>query len=128
MGGGRGRGASVSARFIPSGGGTDRKNSFSRVISRCLDQWLYHTTKKLFSIQLGLNHSFKEISFVCAFVYLFVCLFSFSLAVGLQGASTEVLVSSTTIKKLSSAHAHCHGMERDANWVGGQLIPFNFHV
>ena len=48
-GGGRGRGASVSARFVPSGGGTDRKNSFSRFISRCLDQWLYHTTKKLFS-------------------------------------------------------------------------------
>ena len=48
-GGGRGRGASVSARFVPSGGGTGRKNSFSRFISRCLDQWLYHTTKKLFS-------------------------------------------------------------------------------
>ena len=47
--GGRGRGASVSARFVPSGGGTDRKNPFSRFISRCLDQWLYHTTKKLFS-------------------------------------------------------------------------------
>ena len=46
---GRGRGASVSARFVPSGGGTDRKNSFSRFISRCLDQWLYHTNKKLFS-------------------------------------------------------------------------------
>ena len=76
-------------------------------------------------IQLGLNHSFKEISFVCAFVYLFVF---FSLAVGLPGALTEVLVSLTTIKKLSSALAHCHGMERDANWVGGQLIPFNFHV
>ena len=44
-GGGRGRGASVSARFVPSGGGTDRKNSFSRFISRCLVQWLYHTTK-----------------------------------------------------------------------------------
>lgn len=48
-GGVRGRGASVSARFVPSGGGTDRKNPFSRFISRCLDQWLYHTTKKLFS-------------------------------------------------------------------------------
>ena len=48
-GGGKGRGASVSARFVPSGGGTDRKNSFSRFITRCLDQWLYHTTKKLFS-------------------------------------------------------------------------------
>ena len=48
-GGGSFRGASVSARFVPSGGGTDRKNSFSRFISRCLDQWLYHTTKKLFS-------------------------------------------------------------------------------
>ena len=71
-GGGRGRGASVSARFVPSGGRTDRKNSFSRFISRCLDQWLYHTTKKI--IQLGLNHSFKEISFVCAFVYFFVFL------------------------------------------------------
>ena len=74
-GGGRGRGASVSARFVPSGGGTDRKNSFSRFISRCLDQWLYHTTKKI--IHLGLNHSFKEISVVSVFVYLFVC---FSLA------------------------------------------------
>ena len=48
-GGGRGRGASVSARFVPSGSGTDRKNPFSRFISRCLDQWLYHTNKKLFS-------------------------------------------------------------------------------
>ena len=48
-GGGRGGGASVSARFVPSGGGTDRKNPFSRFISRCLDQWLYHTNKKLFS-------------------------------------------------------------------------------
>ena len=48
-GGGGGRGASVSARFVPSGGGTDRKNPFSRFISRCLDQWLYHTNKKLFS-------------------------------------------------------------------------------
>jgi len=65
---------------------------------------------------------------VCAFVYLFVCLFFFGLAVGLPGALTEVLVSLTTTKKLSSAHAYCHGVERDANWVGAQLIPFNFHV
>lgn len=69
-------------------------------------------------IQLGLNHSFKEISFVCVFVYLFF----FSLAVGLPGALTEDLASLTTKKKLSSVHVNCHGVERDANWVGAQLI------
>ena len=58
----------------------------------------------------------------------FVCFIFFSRAVGLPGALTEVLVSLTTKKKLSSAHAYCHGVERDANWVGAQLLHFNFHV
>ena len=53
---------------------------------------------------------------------LFICLISFSLAVGLPGALTEVLVSLTTKKKLSSVHVNCHGMGRDANSVGEQLI------
>ena len=59
---------------------------------------------------------------------LFICFIFFSLAVGLPGALTEVLVSLTTKKKLSSVHVSCHGVDRDANWVGAQLIPFNFHV
>ena len=59
---------------------------------------------------------------------LFICFIFFSLAVGLPSALTEVLVSLTTKKKLSSVHVSCHGVDRDANWVGAQLIPFNFHV